>query len=821
MAVARRQIRSRPIRLLLAGMLIVPLVSLIALWGFAADVTITNAVKDHNVNAATEAIAPNLQPLLVQLSTERAETYAWMNTARQPDAALGATRHRTDQVARNARGAFDSVASDYSPQGRAGLSELDAALGQPPRIRAAVDSGAMSPTAAFQAYNGIVDAVLRFITSAPDVNDGTIYQATTGGVEAIYAMEMAGREVALVGPALAADRLMDFQARQLFANTVALRLQKTGDAYGLLNQAGRAAYANATDSANYRQLTAMETQIAADPGTRRTFPVAAAAWQSSMNAYLAAMQNGEGQQAAGVALMSAQLSDRLVTEAVLAGGLGLAAVVITAVLLLWLGRRVNGELTGLLGSVRAMAEERLPRVVERLRRGEEVDVAAESPPPHTGTIREVARVAEAFSVVQGAAVVAAVDQAKLRKGVSQVFLNLSMRNQSLLHRQLSMLDAMERRASDPDALADLFRLDHLTTRMRRHAEGLIILAGVAPGRGWRDPVPVVDVLRAAIAEVEDYVRVDMMSESRDMVIGTAVSDVIHLVAELVENAAAFSPPETRIEVRADRVGSGLVAEIEDRGLGLSQEQLDGINQRLASPPEFDLADSSQLGLFIVGRLAARHGIKVALRHSPYGGITAIVLLPNGVAVREEDVQAPAATAGRARGEQTGLPGAANGTPASHPADRADDQGRTHSFGPTGRHRMAALPLPRSPRPPSPAAAEPERPAGALRPSPAAPWDIHGQQPAGPDETGPAPVRPGPASTGSHLGMPVRVPQASIAPQLRAQAGKGPDDASREAAGPSARSPEATRAMLLSMQHGWQRGRLDDLGDPGDAPRQHN
>ena len=265
-----------------------------------------------------------------------------------------------------------------------------------------------------------------------------------------------------------------------------------------------------------------------------------------------------------------------------------------------------------------------------------MDVAAESPPPATSTIQEVSRIAESFGTVQGAAVSAAVDQARLRKGVNQVFLNISMRNQSLLHRQLGMLDSMERRTSEPGALADLFRLDHLTTRMRRHAESLIVLSGAVPGRGWRDPVPVVDILRAAVAEVEDYVRVDVTSESDDLVAGSAVSDVIHLIAELVENAAVFSPPNTRIEVRAERVGTGLVAEVEDRGLGLSPGELDDINARLASPAEFDLAHSEQLGLFVVSRLAARHAIKVSLRRSVYGGTMAVVLMPFGVVVRQEE-----------------------------------------------------------------------------------------------------------------------------------------------------------------------------------------
>ena len=270
----------------------------------------------------------------------------------------------------------------------------------------------------------------------------------------------------------------------------------------------------------------------------------------------------------------------------IAGGIGLAAVIASVFLLIWFGRKVTKDLTGLNTSARDMAEERLPRLVGQLRRGEAVDLHEESARPQASSIRELATIAASFVTVQGAAVAAAVDQARLRAGVNQVFLNISMRNQSLLHRQLKMLDSMERRTSDPTALAELFRLDHLTTRMRRHAEGLIILSGSTPGRGWRDPVPVVDVLRAAVAEVEDYVRVDVTSDSRNMVAGSAVSDIIHLLAELVENAAVFSPPNTRIEVRADRVGTGLVAEIEDRGLGLTEEERQAINLRLSSPPEF-------------------------------------------------------------------------------------------------------------------------------------------------------------------------------------------------------------------------------------------
>ena len=567
--------------------------------------------------------------------------------------------------------------------------------------------------------------------------------------------------------------------------------------------------------------------------------------------------------AAQLAALGASRSSGLVTEAALAGGVGLAAVVASVFLVIWFGRKVTGDLTRLDGSVRAMAEERLPRVVERLRRGEDVDVLAESPPPAASGIREVSQIASSFATVQEAAVAAAVEQARLRRGINKVFLNISLRNQSLLHRQLGMLDGMERRTSDPAALADLFRLDHLTTRMRRHAEGLIILSGATPGRGWRDPVPVVDVLRAAIAEVEDYVRVDVVSESPDLVAGIAVNDVIHLVAELVENATVFSPPNTRIEIRADRVGTGLVAEVEDRGLGLSPDEIDDINRLLANPSEFDLVNSEKLGLFVVSSLAARHQINVSLRRSAYGGTTAIVLLPFGVIVRAEEDGSPAvgqsggvagsaARPGRPRAGvpltgDAGLVAVRRDWPA--PAVRGRDRAaRGHRRKPPRRGPgMAPAPrtAPRSPweYQPSAAAAAARRsrrsagapdaalgrrgdhpvaaagPAGRGRPDRAASGGIRWIRVA---RTASRPCRLPPTEApkptgGTHLGMPIRVPQTSLAPQLRPGSDTGPQARVSEAPEVEQRAPEATRDMLMTMQQGWQRGRVDDLDDLDDSP----
>jgi hypothetical protein len=381
-------------------------------------------------------------------------------------------------------------------------------------------------------------------------------------------------------------------------------------------------------------------------------------------------------------------------------------------------------------------------------------------------------------------------------------------------------------------------------------------------------------MRAAVAEVEDYVRVDVNSESDDLVAGSAVSDVIHLIAELVENAAVFSPPNTRIEVRAERVGTGLVAEVEDRGLGLSAEELADINRRLASTPEFDLARSDQLGLYVVSQLAARHDIKVSLRRSVYGGTTAVVLLPFGVIVREEEAPPVRSDqgewisdSGRALTGRHRLP--APNRMLDRPLDLDTRSGLDSRNGewPAAADISGSSPSPAvspaTPLAPWEIGPPPTLPTAARSVTPGPPWDTEttdswpaitpdGSPAASPDRSGvpavpgdafrrepPRPGRPGnelpravegpgAGSPGSHLGMPIRVPRANLAPQLRGQRDAARDarpqappwaplGAADEAPEVTPRSPEATRNMLSLMQQGWRRGRVDDLDHPEGAP----
>jgi signal transduction histidine kinase len=801
-------------------MFAIPLVSLVGLWGFAASVTVNGAITNHNFSSTSQGISSKGAPLSLEVTTERAQTYLWLISGRKASKApLLATRKLVDEAITAGRTAL-SAGTPTSGEARATFNAFFGALGQLGSIRAAADGAATSPAATFQAYSGILDAQFRYYYSTIEEVGATQIGASIGIADAAYALEMANRETVLVNGALAGQGRLSPGVQQLFTSAAANRRLLMNDIAVLLPPDMATPYVSIESSAQYRLFQAMEDRIIAASGSNAPIPVTAAAWQSASAAYLGAMLNAELSSASQLGATSASVSDRLVVEAILAGGVGLGVVVGSVFLLTWFGRKITGDLTGLHDSVRAMAEERLPHVVQRLRQGDDVDVLAESPPPPASTIREISQIAGSFATVQEAAVAAAVDQARLRTGIGRVFLNISMRNQSLLHRQLELLDTMERHASGPEALADLFRLDHLTTRMRRHAEGLIILSGAIPGRGWRDPVPVVDVLRAAVAEVEDYVRVDVVSESLDLVAGKAVNDIIHLVAELVENATVFSPPNTRIEIRADRVGTGLVAEIEDRGLGLSEEELAEINRRLASPPEFDPGNSEQLGLFVVSRLAARHAVQVTLRRSAFGGTTAILLLPFGLIVQAEDahafgppasspVSAPASRHRRlaAASQRTAeLQGSAEPQGLMEPQGSAERPGSAEWQGSATAGGQTQTTD--SPGPPAPtAAAAPEAPAMT-------PWPMAFQ----PQSFRREPSQPsGPASAGSHLGMPVRVPQASLAPQLRTGSGTAPQPAARESASVSTRSPEATRSMLILMQRGWQRGRVDDIEEHGDVP----
>lgn len=628
--------RDRPIRSRLIGLLLVPLFSLIALWAVTAGVTIGDSLSLRTYNTLWSTLRRPADSLIVDLQTERLTTARYLGAHRTTDRdAMVLQRQRTDKTREQVRTLALSSASRSAttPAMRTQVDEMLSGLGRIDEIRAEVDEGLSERLHAIETYNLVSDSIYRMHYSLALIDDIPIYQQSRVVISLGYAKELLTREQALEAAAGPSGGLTD-EERKLFTQLVGNRRFLIDQALPELDTGLRQLHVNLITTPLYQRLRLQEEQIISAPKlSART----QRAWQSTSDDLAESFQKAQTQAAALLAERAAPIADSILRRAVLAGGFGLLAVVASILISLRVGGRLARELADLRQAALDLANKRLPGVLVKLKRGEDVDVATEAPPLHTaGGTAEIQDVGRAFSTVQETAVEAAIGQARLQRGVSQVFLNLARRSQTLLHRQRTQLHGMQRHTTDPDMLEELFRLDHLTTRMRRHAEGLIILSGNAPGRAWRKPVPMYDVVRGAAAEVEDYARVNVLPMEDHGLDGAAVADVIHLIAELIENATIFSPPHTSVSVRGELVGMGFAVEIEDRGLGMTKERLKELNERLADPPEFDIADTDRMGLFVVARLAARRDIRVTLRPSPYGGTTAIVLIPSGLMVGPKD-----------------------------------------------------------------------------------------------------------------------------------------------------------------------------------------
>jgi len=319
----------------------------------------------------------------------------------------------------------------------------------------------------------------------------------------------------------------------------------------------------------------------------------------------------------------------LVAALVAIGGAVLAA--------LFLGRRITKPLGKLTEAADRLSGEQMPRLIETLKNPTEDELGMSIgaiAPIEIDSNDEIGQLARSFNEVQRVASEVANEQAQLlRKGIGEMFVNLARRNQALLDRQIEFIDELERGEEDPDQLDNLYRLDHLATRMRRNAESLLVLAGAEPPRRRGRPAPLANVVRAALAEVEDFGRIELLSFDEVLVASNAAADLAHLLSELMENATNFSPPETRVEVVGHKTkADGYVISVTDHGIGMSAEQIAEANDSLARPPLVGLAMSRSLGFIVVGRLASRHGIAVRMMPSAAGGVTAVVSIPPALVV---------------------------------------------------------------------------------------------------------------------------------------------------------------------------------------------
>ncbi|WP_371614672.1 nitrate- and nitrite sensing domain-containing protein [Streptomyces sp. NBC_00454] len=840
----RLRLRPATVRAKIVSLLMVPVVSLLALWGFAT----VDAAQDIGRLSRAQQVDRELRaPVAAAVTELQAERRAAVRLLADPTAGQAATAqtpgqpgvldqqaNRTDTAVRALRlGDRNTVADsgDYRTDIVVRLRAFVAAAEALGPVRKDIAEHRATPDAAYETYTGLIDSALEVCGAlSGGGRDAELGSDARVLLEFARAGEQLSREDALLtvpGPRSA-------ETMRRLTGAVETRRALTDAAARDLPEAQQGAWQSVARSAVYADLTGAEDQALAapaggaantsakdasakDPAAKDTRAggasgVAAATvpvgWEAAYTSVSASMlEIGKAAHAAS-ADRGDPVGAGVVSPAGVAVVLGLAAVAASLVISVRIGRALVVELVSLRNTALEIAHRKLPHAMDRLRAGQDIDVAAETPPGPAAE-DEIAQVGEALATVHRAALSAAVERAELASGVSGVFVNLARRSQVLVHKQLTLLDSMERRADDPNELGDLFRLDHLTTRMRRHAESLIILSGAAPGRAWRMPIPLTNVVRAAVSEIEDYPRVEVRQLAEAAVIGGAVADLTHLLAELIENATQFSPPHTKVRVSGEPVGAGYVLEVEDRGLGMGREALQEANRRIEQSEALDLFDSDRLGLFVVSRLSARHGVKVHLRTSPYGGTTAVVLLPNSLL---QGALTAAPPVGDRPQERRPAPEPAAALAPEPALERAQERAPEPSPAMSVvRDDVRGIPVPdRSPlrEEPLPAPVAPIRPLGSGGAGPRTP--VPAVAAASPTASAARAASPGPAGA-TVTELPRRVRQASLVPQLReAPAAKAPASA-RGTEDPPGRSPEQARDRMAAYRAGWVRGTRASTG----------
>ncbi|MEU8693077.1 nitrate- and nitrite sensing domain-containing protein [Streptomyces sp. NPDC048665] len=623
--------RGKSIRRKIVALLLVPLVSLAAVWAFATVITGREVARLFHATDVVKDIGYPTEDTVRALQQERRQTLVYLADPRAADAlaALHRTRTATDraivEVRKNA-GEHGGANGMNAAENERLTNVLDAFDGLD-SLRRDVEQGTVRRAQALDLYNRLVDPCYTLLDGLDGVDDVGLDKQSRALVNVTRARELLSREDALLGSSLVVGTLTRDETRDI-SDLVAQRTLLYDISLPLLPAAERARYERLWQDATTAPLrTAEQSVIGTGSGTPRD--VTAKSWDSAAASVLDELGTLDDQAGDRFQHRTRPVALTIIFQAAVPGVLGLIALLFSLYVSVRIGRSLIRDLRQLRLEAHEASGVRLPSVMRRLSAGEQVDIETEAPRLEYDK-NEVGEVGQALNTLQRAAVEAAVKQAELRAGVSEVFVNLARRSQVLLHKQLTLLDTMERRTEDTDELADLFRLDHLTTRMRRHAEGLVILSGAAPSRQWRRPVQLMDVVRAAVAEVEDYERVEVRRLPRVAVTGPAVADLTHLAAELLENATVFSPPHTAVQVLGERVANGFTLEIHDRGLGMTAESLLDANLRLAETPEFELSDTDRLGLFVVSRLAQRQNVRVSLQPSPYGGTTAVVFIPDAL-----------------------------------------------------------------------------------------------------------------------------------------------------------------------------------------------
>jgi signal transduction histidine kinase len=790
----------KSIRKRLTRTVLIPSVTLLVLWIAVSSYFLFNGVYVRLVAASVREVSIPAATALAEFQKERQTALQYLDDPALGPGRLQEQQKATDEKLSALKDAFAATISNAPDEIAAKVNALKSQFDQLPVLRSQISFRSIDRAQVNTYYNGVMDTASNlFDTQARVVPDS---EAATGGITAtsvFRAGDTMSRETSLVSTAFSAGTFApdDFAQFAQLSGTYRTQLAQIAP---FLDPGVRDKYQALTTSTAWRQLGTAEEAIVKhgpwSPSEQNSVPVSETDWQNATSQVATglndlAITQADKVSAAAIDSGDAQLRN-VIIGSILALLASLAAIIVAVrVSRSLVDRALMTRLARLRNDSLDLARNRLPNIVERLKNGESVDLAEELPQLDHGR-DEIGQVAEAFNTAQLTAVNAAASEAKARSGVHNVFLGIAHRNQVLVHQQLQILDEMEAREDNSTQLASLFQLDHLAARARRTTENLIILGGKQPGRRWRKPVPLMEVLRAAVSETEQYARVQVEQVADVAILGAAVADTIHLVAELVDNATTFSPPGSPVEVTSRLVARGVVVDVSDQGLGMKDGVREWANSMMAEAPEFDamaLRADSSLGLFVVARLAAKLGMTVTFDPSRYGGLRATVLIPTHHLAGQQET--PVEEPGSTPAETTAVL-----APVGGPAPQAAESPLRSMDTPSSFTGQIPMKRDAKPRPYPARALTPPEPAPPAPPVAAEPPPAAAVEPPAVDR-----LRP-PADDRPRL--PRREPQQNLVAQLETE----PDDSQDEVVAPG----EGTARTLAAFHKGTRRGRVgpDDV-----------
>jgi signal transduction histidine kinase len=538
------------------------------------------------------------------------------------------------------------IGSSYPPGVVLGADSVRTELGFIPSVRAAALTPQTSPIEVINSYKLVIDDLLAFEDQIPLSSNDPQLTSTVSALSQISRFEVEySVQRALIVYALTVgkfapnmfDMLQASVAQQNadqtqfenFASSTQEELFKVALATGSLKDR-----VDASESSVIQYALAQPAQSSGTTSLTN-IGILPQEWFGNVTETIGKVRSVEETLASQAASRAQALRKNAIVNAAAIGGAVLLVLIISLLFTTFVGRSMVRPLRRLRAGALEVAGVRLPETVRRMSESDSESHPIDVQPIDVDSSDEIGEVARAFDQVHREALRLAANEAALRGNVNAMFVNLSRRSQSLVERQIKLIDELEQGEQEPERLGSLFQMDHLATRMRRNSENLLVLAGHESTRRWNQPVPLVDVLRAAVSEIEQYERVTLNVQPGIAVRGAAVNDVVHLIAELAENATSFSSADTPVNVSGHLLSSGgVLLDITDQGVGMGSEEMAHANWRLDNPPVVDVAVSRRMGLFVVARLAARHGIRVRLRPATGAGLTALVWLPDEVVVRE-------------------------------------------------------------------------------------------------------------------------------------------------------------------------------------------